>query len=426
MTEIASEDHDRKWTEFARSVVAVLAVTVVSVLVVTVFLTAIKVGALTRQERRNDAQQSAEFLARRAYVPVVLEDAGTLKRVVDIYLEDPDVVLVQVTGDHGNVLLTQRRPGPQPRRTVTVAQDIQAPAESGLVRQRGAVGRVTMTFSLDRVYGMLGRFLAWVVAVSGLLLLLAVGASLALISRMTLRLKDLVGEARMAEDLRRSNKELEQFAFVASHDLQEPIRKIVSFSQLLERRYKGKLDAEADQFIDYIVSGGTRMRALIQDLLSFSRVGTQGRPFEPTDAEAVAREAAELFEEQLAACGGAVSIEPLPSVLADRGQLLQLFQNLIGNALKFRSDEPPRVRVSARRLEGSWRFAIEDNGLGISKEDRDKVFEMFKRLHSREKYPGTGIGLAICKKIVERHGGTIWVEPASGKGAAFSFSLPRA
>jgi len=419
-----AEDHDRKWAEFSRTLVAVLAGTVVAVMAATVAVTTLNMGSMVRGEQARNAQVSAQFLARRAFVPVILEDAATLARVVDIYLEDPDVTSIQVTDAGGKVLLSRDRRGPPPHRFLVAEQDVRPPAESGGPKVTRPVGRVRIVFSLDRVYGALERFIIWVAGLASVLLIAAVAVDVALISRMTRRLKDLVGEARLAEDLRRSNKELEQFAFVASHDLQEPIRKIVSFSQLLERRYRGKLDQQAEEYIDHIVSGGTRMRALVQDLLAFSRVGTQGRPLQPTDAGAVVREVLTLFEDTIASSGASVTVEPLPVVLADVTQLPQLFQNLIGNALKFRSDEPPRVRVVAERQGRWWRFSVEDNGLGISEHDREKVFEMFKRLHSREKYPGTGIGLAICKKIVERHGGRIWIAAAPKRGTVFRFTLP--
>lgn len=201
---------------------------------------------------------------------------------------------------------------------------------------------------------------------------------------------------------------------------------VTSFTQLLVNRYRGNLDSDADEFIEYIADGAKRMSRLISDLLEYSRVGTKGRPLAPTDASEVFRIACNNLSLTIQDAGANVTSDPLPTVMGDETQLLQLFQNLIGNALKFRSDRPTRIHVSAEPQHGKWLFRISDNGIGIEPQFAERIFIIFQRLHDRATYPGTGIGLAICKKIVERHGGRIWVESQPGAGATFCFLLPAA
>lgn len=230
--------------------------------------------------------------------------------------------------------------------------------------------------------------------------------------------------ARQSEELARSNAELERFAYVASHDLQEPLRMVSSYTQLLARRYKGRLDADADEFIAYVVDGCAQMQALINDLLAYSRVGSQGQPLAPTDAQAALRRALGNLQVAVQESEAVITHDPLPEVMADHSQLIQLFQNLVGNAIKFRRDVPPRVHVSARPDGQFWVFGVADNGIGIEPQYFGRVFEVFQRLHPKDRYPGTGIGLTICKRIVERHGGRIWVESRPGEGSTFYFTLP--
>jgi PAS domain S-box-containing protein len=229
------------------------------------------------------------------------------------------------------------------------------------------------------------------------------------------------------EELNRSNVELGQFAYIASHDLQEPLRMVASYTQLLSRRYKGKLDSDADEFIAFAVDGASRMQRLIQDLLAFSRVGTKGRDFLDISSEDALKQALVNLRGAIQDSGAQVTHDPLPSVLADETQLIQLFQNLVGNAIKYQVPSVsgvPRVHITASRNGGKqWTFAVQDNGMGIDSQYFDRIFGMFQRLHKREEFAGTGIGLAICKKIVERHGGTISVESQPGQGSTFRFAL---
>ena len=229
--------------------------------------------------------------------------------------------------------------------------------------------------------------------------------------------------AKQAEELRRSNAELEQFAYVASHDLQEPLRMVSSYVKILSDDYSGRLDTDADRFIGYIVDGATRMKGLIDDLLTFSRVGTQGWPFEPTDCNVLIDRVISDQAETIAACEGVVTHDLLPIVNGDATQLAQVLQNLVSNALKYTRDVPPTVHISANEHEDAWVFSVSDNGMGIAPHHYERIFQMFQRLHHRSEYPGSGIGLAVCHKIVERHGGRIWVESEVGKGSTFHFTI---
>lgn len=229
--------------------------------------------------------------------------------------------------------------------------------------------------------------------------------------------------ADKARDLERSNGELQQFAYIASHDLQEPLRTVQSYLQLLRRRYRAKLDQDADEFIEFAVEGAQRMRHLITDLLSFARVSSRARPFETTPIDEVIDSVLRSLGVAIEERGAEITRDPLPVVNADRNQLLQLYQNLVSNALKFNDDPKPRVHLGAERVGPRWRLSVRDNGIGLKPEYAEKVFEIFKRLYAKEEYEGTGIGLAICKKIVERHGGEIGVESSPGEGSTFWFTL---
>jgi signal transduction histidine kinase len=227
-----------------------------------------------------------------------------------------------------------------------------------------------------------------------------------------------------ARELERSNAELEQFAYVASHDLQEPLRKVASFCQLLEQRYKGQLDERADQYIDFAVDGAKRMQQLINDLLVFSRVGRTSGALEPVDLDTALRRALANLDAAMVESRAKVDADPLPTVRGEASLLTLVLQNLIGNAIKFRSDEPPAVRIGVERQDGDWLFSVADNGIGIDPEYAERVFVIFQRLHAKDEYAGTGIGLAMCRKIVEYHGGRIWLDADARPGTTFRFTLP--
>jgi light-regulated signal transduction histidine kinase (bacteriophytochrome) len=228
------------------------------------------------------------------------------------------------------------------------------------------------------------------------------------------------------EELARSNRDLEQFAYAASHDLQEPLRMVASYTQLLAERYGGKLDENADKFLGYAREGALRMQILIRDLLAFSRVVQAGVTGKNVDCDVVLEEALQSLTAAIEESGAVVTHTALPNVWADQTQMAQVFQNLIGNAIKFRNGAPPKCAVSVEKSGRNWLFSVSDNGIGIAPEDAGNIFVAFQRLHARTEYPGNGIGLAICKKIIEHYGGTIWVESQVGQGSTFKFTLPAA
>ena len=325
--------------------------------------------------------------------------------------------------------------------TVRLRRDVNAEAAKQVL-DTGAGHRIMMVLvdELDGLLAEAGRqidrrqeyiqfqaYLTVILIAAGLL----VSGGLVMTSVSLLRHEIILRQAveislreRQAE-LAHSNSELEQFAYIASHDLQEPLRMISSYAQLLRRRYANKLDTAADDFISYLVDGTKRMQALINDLLHYSRVGTEAKPLEPVDLEVALRDTLKDLEIRIEDSGGTVTHEPLPTVQADPVQIRQLLSNLVANGIKFHAPgQPPIVSIAAMRDGPEWRFTVRDNGIGIDPAYFKNLFQIFKRLHSGDEYSGTGIGLAVCKKIVERHGGHIWVESTLGQGSRFLFTLP--
>jgi signal transduction histidine kinase len=308
------------------------------------------------------------------------------------------------------------------------------PVVTGYARTKGYTSfpgfewTVLVRLDRDQAYAPVNR-LMWTVSLVGLLVIAPLGgfgvwASWRLIkeSRILTGTQEQL-RASVAE-LTRSNNDLQQFAYVASHDLQEPLRMVASYTQLIARRYKGKLDSDADEFIAFAVEGAKRMQCLITDLLTYSRVTTQARDFEPVDCQLLLQQVLENLRVAIEEKRAVITIGPMPAIMADGAQLMQLFQNLLMNAVKFCGLTAPAVQVSAERRSGEWLFSIRDNGIGIDPQYAERIFIIFQRLNTREEYPGTGIGLALCKKIVERHGGRIWVTSQVGQGATFYFTLP--
>jgi light-regulated signal transduction histidine kinase (bacteriophytochrome) len=251
------------------------------------------------------------------------------------------------------------------------------------------------------------------------------GAFAVTFTNITARKKAEQELEKIMEDLRRSNTELEQFAYVVSHDLQEPLRMVASFTQLLQKRYQDKLDDEANEFINFAVDGATRMQGLINDLLTFSRIGTKGVSFNPTDMNVILENVLANIQQSTIEAEAEITMDPLPVIIADGLQMTQILQNLISNAIKFRGKSSISIHVSGENQPDKWVFSVRDNGIGIDPKHFEKIFVIFQRLHNRDEYEGTGIGLAVCKRIIHRHGGKIWVESELGKGSTFYFSIPK-
>ncbi len=250
---------------------------------------------------------------------------------------------------------------------------------------------------------------------------LIVGVVIAFLSEKILKKELELNE--IIKDLKRSNEDLQQFAYVASHDLQEPLRAIISFSQLLEEKYHDKLDEDGKEYIYFITDGAKKMNVLIKDLLSYSRITTQANPIEWHDLEPILNDVIFNLQEAIKESGAVITHDPLPTLKVDRIQFLQLFQNFLSNAIKFRNVDPPKIHIGVKRLSNYWIFSIKDNGIGIDPKYHDRLYNIFYRLHTKEEYPGTGIGLPICKKIVQRYGGEVWVESELGKGSTFYFTI---
>ena len=253
-------------------------------------------------------------------------------------------------------------------------------------------------------------------------LLIIIGFVVAMLSENISKTQSKLTEAM--EELKRSNEELQQFAYAASHDLQEPLRTIISFSQLLEDQYKDKIDKNGQEFIQFMTEGASRMRTLINDLLKYSRITTQSQPLQKVNLNDILKTVLSNLQQLIKESDATITYKELPSIFINKSHMLQLFQNLISNALKFKKETPPKIYIDAIKNENEWIFSVKDNGIGIEEKFFDRIFNIFQRLHTREEYPGAGIGLAICKKIIQRYNGKIWVESKIGEGSTFYFTIP--
>ncbi len=422
--ESAPADAGIKWVRFAQRILAVLVVAVMLLGVVLTYLATAQARDLLEDSLAKRGRSTGRAAARAAFVPLMLEDSEALAVVVGDLFASEDLVFLRIE-DVDRRLMAERvrrgKPVPVLEMTFPVVpiNETTAPPEEDPT----PIGHVRIGIDRGEVDAQIARTITRNLAVGAFLMALAIVPAFFIIRGMTARMEAMVGEVRLTEALRRSNEDLESFAYVASHDLQEPLRMVSAYTTLLGETYRGKLDATADEYIAFAVDGATRMQQLIKDLLAYSRVRTQVRPFEPVDLAVVAAESLKDLKAAIEESSAELDVGPLPLVLGDRVQLRQLFQNLLGNALKYKGAECPRVMIRAVRDGNLWAITVADNGIGIDPRHADRIFLPFQRLHTRREYPGTGMGLAIVRQIVERHGGRIRVESDGRSGAAFHFTL---
>lgn len=408
-----------RWEAFARRLMLVFSLLTLLFGGGATAFSALRMRSLLESSLAQRGEAVATAAARAAFIPLSLEDRPELARVASFYEGQEALASLRVLDDRGAEWARFARPG-EPRGGIVITAPV---AAAGAPPADQPVGRVEVTMDA----GIIRSALAWQIgAILGLNAVFAAAiliSGLYIIRRLTKGMHELARQAARAEDLSRSNRELEEFAYIASHDLQAPLRRITGFAQLLSRRYKGKLDADADEFVDRITAGTDRMQHLIQDLLTYSRTGSRPLEVAAVNLDDALRDVLADLDPAVKEAGGRVIAGHLPVMSVDYGQVSRLFQNLISNALKFRADRPPLIEIAANRVADEWVFSVADNGIGIDAKLTGEIFKMFRRLHPASAYPGTGIGLAIARKIVERHGGRIWVESQAGKGSTFYFTL---
>jgi signal transduction histidine kinase len=408
------------WSAFGRRLTLAFGLLTVLLGAGMTLLSALRARTLLELSLAQRGEAIADGAARASFVPLSLEDREALAYIAAGYEAQGSLASLRILDEHGKVWASFQRAGAPSAGLLEVSTPIRVPHAP----ESPPIGMVELRMDPGDARAAVRRQVRLILFFNGLFGGLVLAAGLWLVSRLTRGMHELAREAARAEDLSRSNRELEEFAYIASHDLQAPLRRITGFAQLLSDRYKGRLDEEADDYIARINASTMRMQGLIQDLLTYSRAGSKQLEPVRTDCAKVLRDVLADLETTIRDAGAKVTAGPLPVVTADPGQLSRLLQNLIGNAVKFRAaDRPAVVRVSARRDGREWVFAVADNGIGIEPKFTADVFKMFRRLHPATAYPGTGIGLAVSRKIVERHGGRIWVESEPGRGATFYFTL---
>lgn len=408
-----------RWEAFATRLMLVFSLLTVLLGGGSTALSALRMKSLLENSRTQRGQALALATARAAFVPLSLEDRDELARVASYYEGQTSLASLRIVDDRGAEWARFHRPGGAPDGGIAASAPIAAPGAF----PQAPIGRVEVIMDAGDIRATLGRQMLAMLALNGIFAVSILVSGLFIIRRLTKGMHELARRAARADDLSRSNRELEEFAYIASHDLQAPLRRITGFAQLLSRRYKGRLDPEADDFIARITNGTERMQRLIQDLLTYSRTGSRPLEVVRTDLGALLREVLADLEPAIKEAGGRVTAGPLPAMAVDAGQVARLLQNLISNALKFRASRPPAIRIEAHRAGDEWVFTVADNGIGIEARHAEDIFKMFRRLHPTAAYPGTGIGLAVARKIVERHGGRIWVESKPGEGSTFYFTL---
>lgn len=408
------------WASFGRRLTLAFSLLTVLLGAGLTAMAAMRVRTLLELSLAQRGEAIAEAVARASFVPLSLEDRPGLLNIMSGLEGQASLASARIVDASG---VEWARVSLRPA-AVSGLLHVSSPVVPPYAPGEPPIGRVELRMDPRDVRAALSRQVLLILAFNALFGAVVLLAGLYLIRRLTAGMRELAREAALAEELSRSNRELEEFAYIASHDLQAPLRRITGFAQLLAERYKGKLDREADDYIDRIQASTTRMQRLIQDLLTYSRAGSKELERSRVDSARVLREVLADLETSIKEAGAEVKTGLMPVLTADAGQLARLLQNLVGNAVKFRApDRPPRVRVWAAREGGEWVFSVADNGIGIETKFASDVFKMFRRLHSTSAYPGTGIGLAVARKIVERHGGRIWVESEPGQGSTFHFTL---